>query len=103
MIAVLLAVILMALNAWATRAVLRDDLSATGQRIAQVTLVWLLPVVGALLVLHLTRRDMERPSGRYPNDPEYVDDFGVSAQGFRDLRDASHAATSHASDDGGGH
>jgi glucan phosphoethanolaminetransferase (alkaline phosphatase superfamily) len=38
-------------NGWVTRRVFQDGLSSTSQRIAQVALVWLVPAVGALVVL----------------------------------------------------
>jgi hypothetical protein len=52
------------LNLMATRAVLGDDLSGRGQRIAQLAMVWLFPLLGALLVLAVHRKP-QKPSGQY--------------------------------------
>jgi hypothetical protein len=62
-IALMLGTILL-LNLFATRAVLRDDLSERGQRIAQILMVWLFPLLGALLVLAVHRAP-QKPSGQY--------------------------------------
>jgi cytochrome bd-type quinol oxidase subunit 1 len=51
--------ILVLLNAWTTRVVFRDDLSSQTQRAAQIILVWLVPFLGALLTLHMKRREPE--------------------------------------------
>ncbi|MEZ0470681.1 hypothetical protein [Luteimonas salinilitoris] len=42
---------LLALNALASLAVLRDPASLAGRRFAQLAIVWLLPVVGAIVCL----------------------------------------------------
>jgi len=53
-VALILATIV-GLDVMATRAILRDDLSERRQRLAQIALVWLFPLLGALLVLALYR------------------------------------------------
>ena len=72
--AVLLVLVL--LNAWATRAVLLDRMSSRSQRTAQIAFVWLVPLIGALLTLYLKREKSDAPSGKYREDRELGDDFG---------------------------
>lgn len=78
-VAVLIFAALLALDLLATRAILKDDLSERRQRVAQFVLVWLVPLIGALLVLAVHRR-AEKPLGKYPEprdgDPESP---GISA------------------------
>lgn len=72
-------IVLVLLNAWATRAVVRDDLASSGQRAAQIVFVWLVPFLGALLTLNLKRRQPEPSSGHYRTEPDDPgDDFGYS-------------------------
>lgn len=82
-----LAVVLVLLNAWATRAVFRDQLSSPGQRNAQVAFVWLAPVVGALLTLYLKRREPDGPVGHYREEPDPGDDFAMSGQSYRNIEE----------------
>lgn len=56
--------VILVLNLLATRAISRDDLSERGQRIAQMLMVWLFPLLGALLVLGV-HRSPQKPSGQY--------------------------------------
>jgi len=95
--------ILFGLNAWACRVVARDDLSSRAQHIAQVALIWFVPFLGALVVMHLLRKKPEKGMGRYPNDPEYVDDYGVSGQSHRDFMRAVHSAGEVSHDSGADH
>jgi hypothetical protein len=73
------------LNAWVTWRALRDALSTGGQRAAQIALIWLLPVMGALLVLRLQRRQLEQGSGKYRPVPDAGDDLAYSRQSFKQL------------------
>ncbi len=82
----LLLVPLIAANGMATRLVLRDDVISRQQKIAQMLLVWLLPVIGAVLVFAVHRRP-EEPSRKYRQAPDPGEDFGLSARGSR----SSHA------------
>lgn len=72
----ILLLLLLPLNAWATRAVVRDSLSSREQRTAQIAFVWLVPLIGALLTLYLKRAELEPPTGRYREEPDPGDDFG---------------------------
>ena len=57
------------LNIKATKAALRDDLSDRNQRLMQLALVWLLPVIGAVIALAINRR-AEKASRKYRDAPE---------------------------------
>lgn len=76
---VLLLLPLIAANWVATRLVLRDEVISRKQRIAQVFLVWLLPIIGAVLVFAVHRRT-EAPSRKYREAPDPGDDFGLSGR-----------------------
>ena len=75
---VLIAVVigLIALNVFVTYRVIRDDLAEPIHRVTHILLVWLVPVVGALIVLHLQRKSLESASGRYHEPAELRDDVG---------------------------
>lgn len=83
----LLVVALALLNAWATRAILGDQLSTAAQRAAQIAFVWLIPILGALFALHFMRKDEEPAEGRYREIPNPGDDMVSSTHGFRAGRD----------------
>lgn len=69
---------LVALNSIATSRVLRCPFSSTGQKATQLALVWLLPVIGAVLAISMTRNDTEPGSGRYAEQREEIDEVAVS-------------------------
>jgi hypothetical protein len=79
--------VLLWLNIKATRLVLRDSLSERMQRIAQVLLVWLVPLVGALIVLAVHRRT-EPPSQKYREALEPGDDYAYSGRALKATREA---------------
>lgn len=60
------------LNVAATLAIKRDSLSEHSQKIAQLLLVWLLPLIGAIVVLAV-HRPKQKPSGRYPEEGDLLD------------------------------
>ncbi|MFN0315674.1 MAG: hypothetical protein ACKVQA_11635 [Burkholderiales bacterium] len=64
-----------------------DDLSTSLQRAALIALIWLLPYLGAVVVLHLLRQHPERTSGRYPDEREPGDDAGLPRQFSRNRDD----------------
>ncbi len=84
-VAVLL--ILLVLNGLATRAVLRDDFSEAVQKRLQLAVVWLLPLLGALLVLAVHRKP-DRSSGKYRDEADCGDDFGTSGRNVRAAKEA---------------
>ena len=76
---VLFTVIILAiagLAIWASWRVFADDLSTPGQRWAQFAFVWLVPIVGPIIAIHLKRKAPERGSCTYRDLPDTVDDFG---------------------------
>jgi len=72
-------------NGIATRTVLRDELSEKSQRIAQIAVVWLVPVFGALFIFALHRRP-EEPSRKYRENLDPGDDYGMSGRSARATR-----------------
>lgn len=70
---------LTATNWVATRLVFRDEVISRKQRIAQALVVWLIPIIGAVLVFAVHRR-AEPPSRKYREAPDPGDDFGLSGQ-----------------------
>jgi hypothetical protein len=81
------------LSTWATFRIAGDDLSSRNQRIAQTVFVWLLPILGAMLVLHLQRKELERGSGKYSEQPDPGDDFGMSGRTFKQTKTALESDT----------
>ena len=81
-VALLCAIVL--LSAWVTWRIIRDNLLSRGQRVAQVIFVWVLPILGPLLVLHLQRQHLATGSGRYSSEPD-MEDFGESGRPVRQL------------------
>lgn len=72
------------LNAKATFLVCRDPLSEQPQKIAQLLFVWLVPLLGAIVVLGVHRRH-EKSSGTYPAEKDPGDDFAVSGRSLRTI------------------
>jgi hypothetical protein len=69
----------LALNLWATRLVCADESLSKNQRRAQLVLVWVLPFVGAVLVLGVHRKD-EPPSRKYRTESDPGDDYTLSGK-----------------------
>jgi hypothetical protein len=61
-------------NIIATRLVLRDDLLERGQRVFQLLVVWLVPILGAIGVFAIHRSHEQAPGG-YRNPPDPGEDF----------------------------
>lgn len=101
-LAVLLVAAVIVLNIWATRAVLRDDLSTATQRTAQIAFVWFIPLLGALFALHFMRKDEEPSQGRYREIPNPGDDMVGSTHGVRAGRETFEASTSGPAEGGDG-
>ena len=77
----------LALNLWATRLILADDLSSESQKYGQLALVWLLPLLGAVVVLAVHRK-AEPPSRRYRTQPDPGDDFTMSGKSVNETKEA---------------
>ena len=83
----LVVAVLLAINIAATRAVMQDDFSERPQKNIQAVLIWVVPLIGALLVLAVHRK-AEKPSGTYRRDGDRVgDDFGRQRPGIRSVLD----------------
>lgn len=86
----LIVAVLVLLNAWATWRVVRDDLSSPGQRAAQAALIWVIPFIGALVVVRLIDGPMERDAGRSA-DGTLGDTYGYAS----DSGGSSHGGGAH--------
>lgn len=98
-----LVVVLSLLNAWATCAVLRDQLSSPRQRAAQVAFVWLAPIVGALLTFYLKRKEPKALVDRYGEAPDPGDDFAMSHQSYRNIETRIEGCDSSSGEGPSGH
>ncbi len=75
------------LNVKATRAVLLDEFLQRGQRLVQLLLVWLVPLIGAGIVLAV-HRSAETPSRRYREPADPGDDFAYTGRALKNTREA---------------
>jgi hypothetical protein len=63
------------LDCWAIWKVIRSSFYSNGQRLAQIAIVILVPLLGSLLVLYLARPQPSVSSGKYPvehKDPQDI-------------------------------
>jgi len=77
--------VLLIVNGFATREVLRDRFAERHQRMFQLLALWLVPVFGAILVFAMHRKP-EEPPRKYPEIPDPGDDFGASGQAGRSIK-----------------
>lgn len=77
----------MGLNIWATWLVVNDSLTEGKQKAAQLAVVWILPVIGAVVTLAVHRKN-EPPSRRYREPAEPGDNFARSGMAVKTLRQA---------------
>jgi hypothetical protein len=76
------------LDVVATLAVRRDEFSEPLQKVFQISLIWIIPILGALLVLGVHRKE-EKPSKSYRTDHDRVgDEFGTQHPGIRTIVEA---------------
>lgn len=72
--------ILIVLNAYASYKCYRDSISSVGQRVAQITFIWAVPIIGAILALRLLCNEPEEGTRTYrpetAPDDEYVTGLG---------------------------
>lgn len=66
----------------ATMLILRDSLSEPRQRAVQLLMVWLLPILGAIIVFAV-HRPAEKHPGTYREPPDPGDDFGFPRHSAR--------------------
>jgi hypothetical protein len=89
-IALVLAAVLipLLLNARATQLIVRDDLSERKQKVTQLLVVWLIPIIGAIIVLAVHRR-ADPPSRKYWKEPELDGEFppGQMTRGIKEVLD----------------
>lgn len=74
------------LNVWATRMILQDALSERPQKRAQLLLVWLLPLLGAIVTLAVHRKE-EKALGVYPVEKDLNTDLSPSSGSLRAMRE----------------
>ena len=95
---VLMAVASLALAMVASSRVLRER-DGFARSVAQLALVWLIPIIGPLITIYLLRRDAPRGSGTYSNTYAGQEEGDRFRQ--RDATFESRAETGHASGEGG--
>jgi hypothetical protein len=78
---------LLGLNAKATLLVARDSLSSSPQKFWQLVLVWLVPIVGAIVTLAV-HRPVEEPSRQYRKPLDAGDDFAMSGRAQKNIVEA---------------
>ena len=62
------AIALIVLNVFATYRCINDSLATRGQRTALIVCSWLVPIIGALMAITITRNSPERSTGKYPEE-----------------------------------
>jgi hypothetical protein len=87
-IALVLAAVLvpLLLNARATQLIVQDVLCDRQQKLAQLLLVWLVPIIGGAIVLAVHRR-AEPASRQYREAADAGDDFGYSGRMHRSIKE----------------
>jgi hypothetical protein len=77
-----LLVIVFGMNVKATVLVVNDPITEPQQRTMQLLLVWILPILGAIVVFAV-HRPAEKSSGKYKEAPELEEDIEFSRFGGR--------------------
>ena len=104
LIEVVVLALLAVLNAFATAAALRSPNSSRKQKVAQICLAWLVPILGSLLVLGVARDREPRTSGTYPEDQSYGWNGSSGTGGSASDNDSgTFGADSAGGGDGSGH
>ena len=70
------------LSVWASVKVVRDEFSERRQKVVQLVLVWLVPIIGALIVIGVHKKS-EKPSGQYREGVDPGEDFALSGVAAR--------------------
>jgi len=84
---VVITLVLLCLNVFATRLIHRDEHSEKSQRNAQLLFVWLVPVIGAIAIWGMYRSE-EKSTGKYRDRPEPDDDLDPPESPLQSLNDA---------------
>lgn len=71
----------------ATVMIVRDTLLERWQKAAQLSLVWLLPLIGAVVVLAVNR-PLEAPSRKYRERQDPGEDFTASSRSVKNITEA---------------
>ncbi len=66
---------LIGLNGWATWRVFRSDYFEPSQKRLQVVLIWLVPLIMALLAIGVTRKNPEKTPGNYQEGKDNLNDI----------------------------
>jgi hypothetical protein len=74
------------LNARATQLIVQDVLCDRRQKVAQLLLIWFVPIIGALIVLAVHRR-AEPPSRQYREAADAGDDFAYSGRMTKSIKE----------------
>ena len=83
----LIACAVVGLNVKATLLIAQDTLSTSSQKLWQFALVWLVPVLGAIVTLAV-HRPVEAPSRQYQKPLDAGDDFAMSGRSHKNLTEA---------------
>jgi len=86
---VLLLAAAIAVGIAATLLVLRDTYSRPQQKVAQLLLVWLVPLIGAIVVFAVHRK-LRAPSGKYATSAPPPNDLAFPKRAPQGDPDASH-------------
>ena len=70
------------LNVWVTFLAIRSQLFENKQKWLQVLMIWLLPIVGALLVWHFARDTLPRKSTYGLNGHESMNDGDIRLENY---------------------
>jgi hypothetical protein len=75
-VAIILGVVALVANVYATRLVITDDTFEPAQKYCQAAIIWLLPLLGAVIVAGFIRSDKvdSKPSRRTGNDTGFDDE-----------------------------
>lgn len=68
----------LAANFIATLRVLRSDFGSKVQKSAQLAIVWCVPVLGAAVLIFLTRSNLEPSTALYPKETEELEEVVVA-------------------------
>ncbi|BBB58624.1 hypothetical protein UNDKW_0351 [Undibacterium sp. KW1] len=66
-LAIIIVIVLLAMNVYVTYLLARSDFFEPAQKYAQYALIWLLPVIGAILCYLFVQPSLGPPSGQYIN------------------------------------
>jgi hypothetical protein len=63
------------LNMYASIKFYRDVFPSRNQRVAQIAFIWLLPILGAALILRLLRNESQQSIGKSPTETNVGDEY----------------------------